>query len=799
MISNYILVALRSLKKNKLYSIINILGLTLGITACLLIGLYIWQETHYDAFHINKDRTMRVTMEYGNAGNVNKTAYTGTKVGPEFARNFPEIESFTRTIIGTRIIANGDKAFTEKNVLFADSAFFNIFSFRLLKGNPENCLDAPEKIVITEEMAKKYFGNEDAFGKTLKLGNTKDYVISGIVSSVPGNSQIHFDFVIPFINLSAAKQEEQWFTANYVTYLLLKEINQIEILQKKISQHLDDVSKKELFTDGSGYLTHHLEPLTSVHLHSSLDGLEPNGNIVYIYVLGIIACLIMLIAGVNYSNLATALSAGRATEVGIRKVMGATRSQLWKRFIGESFMTSLISLLLGIILTVLLLPYFNQIANASISLSLLFNPLAILLMIILTIVISLFAGAYPAFILSGAKLGNALKSGFRISTAGGTIRRSMIVFQFVVSVFLIIATIIVVAQLSYVRNKNLGYDKDHIVILPVDTKIKNGYEDFKQALALQPGVSAVSGSYESPTFIKWTDGITAETGKEKREISVNAIPADFDFTKVMGMKLIVGRDFNQADLLEMDTSNLGENYQYSFILNESAVAALGWTPENAIGQKINKGNAGTIRGVVKDFHFTSLHQAIGPLIIFLNPDMVQEIYLKTNSGNMKQTLSGIEKIWKERVPGRSFEYRFLDEDYNNLYKSEERTAQIFTLFAGQAILLACLGLFALSAFTTVQRTKEIGIRKVLGATIPQLMILLSREFLLLVGIAIIIAIPISWLAGNRWLADFAYRISITSWMFAIASGIALLIAFVAVSLQTIKAAKANPVKSLRAE
>jgi len=268
---------------------------------------------------------------------------------------------------------------------------------------------------------------------------------------------------------------------------------------------------------------------------------------------------------------------------------------------------------------------------------------------------------------------------------------------------------------------------------------------------------------------------------------------------VMGMKLIAGRDFNQADLLEMDTSNQGENYQYSFILNESAVAALGWTPENAIGQKINKGNAGTIRGVVKDFHFTSLHQAIGPLIIFLNPDMVQEIYLKLNKGNLKQTLSGIEKIWKERVPGRSFEYRFLDEDYNNLYKSEERTAQIFTLFAGLAILLACLGLFALSAFTTVQRTKEIGIRKVLGATIPQLMMLLSREFLILVGIAIIIAIPISWLAGNRWLADFAYRISISNWMFAIASGIALLIALLAVSLQTIKAAKANPVKSLRAE
>jgi len=799
MITNYILVAIRSLKKNKLYSIINILGLTLGITACLLIGLYIWQETHYDSFHLNKDRIMRVTMEIGAAGNVDKVAVTGTKVGPEFARKFPAVESFTRTIIGTRIIANGDKTFTEKNILFADSEFFNIFSFRLLKGNPHNCLDAPEKIVITEEMAKKYFGKEDALGKTLKLGNAKDYTVSGIAVSVPGNSQIHFDFVIPFINLNAAKQEEQWFTANYVTYLLLKNANQKESLQKQISQYLDEVSKKELFTDGSGYLTHHLEPLTSVHLHSSLDGLEPNGNIVYIYVLGIIACLILLIAGVNYSNLATAQSASRGTEVGIRKVMGATQSQLWTRFLGESVITTLISLVIGIILTILLLPYFNQVANASIPTSLLFHPMSILLMILLTFLISLFAGAYPAFILSGAKLGNVLKSGLRVTAAGGTLRKSMIVFQFVISVFLIIATIIVVSQLSYIQNKNLGYDKEQIVILPNDSKMKNGYIDFKHALARQVGVIAVTGAYESPTFIKWSDGITAETGKEKKDISVNAIPVDFDFTKVMGMQLIAGRDFNKADLLEMDTSNQGENYRYSFILNESAVAALGWTPENAIGQKINKGNIGTIRGVVKDFHFTSLHQAIGPLVIFLNPDMVQEIYLKLNSGNVKQTLSGIEKLWKERVPYRSFEYRFLDEDYNNLYKAEERTAQIFTLFAGQAILLACLGLFALSAFTTVQRTKEIGIRKVLGATVTQLMVLLSREFLILVAIAIIIAIPLAWLAGNSWLADFAYRISIGSWMFALASGIALLIALMAVSLQTIRAAKANPAKSLRSE
>jgi putative ABC transport system permease protein len=790
---------LRILLRNKLYSTINILGLTLGITACLLIGLYIWQETHYDAFHEKKDRIMRVTMEYGDAGNVNKVAVTGTKVGPEFARKFANVESFSRTIIGSRVIANGEKKFTEDKVLFADSAFFRIFSFDLLKGDREYCLNAPDKIVITETMARKYFGNDEALGKTLRIGNSKDHIISGIVSNIPGNSQIKFDFVIPFINLSAAKQEEQWFTANYVTYLLLNDAGQKDNLQKQVSQYLHEVSKKELFTDGSGYLTHHLEPLTSVHLQSTLDGLEPNGNITYIYVLGIIACLILLIAGVNYSNLATAQSASRGTEVGIRKVMGATRKQLLARFLGEAALTTFISLVLGILMAILLLPYFNQLANVSIPLVLLTKPVFFLCMILMVIVISLFAGAYPAFMLSGSKIGNILKSGLRVTTAGGAVRKSMIVFQFVTSVFLIIATIVVVKQLSFIKNKNLGFDKELIVVLPVDGKLQQGYEEYKRALSMLPGVKAVSGAYESPSFIRWSDGITAETGKEKKEISVKAIPVDFDFIKVMDMKLISGRDFNQADLLEMDTSQQRANYQYSFILNEKAVSEMGWSPEEALGKKIDKGGTGTIRGVVKDFHFTSLHQPIGPLVIFLAPDMVQETYVKLSEGNLQQHISGLENIWKERVPQSPFEFRFLDEDFNTLYKTEQRTAQIFSLFAGQAILLACLGLFALSAFTTVQRTKEIGIRKVMGATVTQLMFLLSREYLILVCLAIIIAIPLAWLAGNRWLADFAYRISISSWIFAIASGIALLIAFLSVSLQTMKAAKANPVNSLRSE
>ena len=799
MFKNYLVVALRSLKRNKAYSLINILGLTLGITACLLIGVYIWQETHFDRFHKNADRIMRVTMEYGNNGTINKVAVTGTKVGPEFARQFPAIESFTRTIIGNRVIANGDSKFTEKSVLFADPSFFEIFSFPLIKGNPVNCLSREEQIVITETMARKYFGNADPIGKTLRIADKQDYIVSAIAKEAPANSQIHFDFVIPFGNLRAAKQEEQWFTANYVTYLLLQNANQQVSVQNQIAAFMKQVSRKELFTDGSGYLTHNLEPLTKVHLYSSLNGLEPNGNITYIYVLAAIALLILFIAGVNYSNLATAISTTRGTEVGIRKVLGANQKQLWTRFLGESFILTIISLVLSLILTVSILPYFNSIAGTTIPYSILISPQSLAFMLFLLILISLFAGAYPAFILSANKAGDVLKSGLRVSASGGILRKGMIVFQFVIAVFLIIATIIVSSQLNYIRTKDLGYDKQSILILPADFKTSTGYDELKNILEQQPGIRSVSGAYESPSFVQWADGINAETIHGPKSVSVNAIPAQLDFIKTLGMNMVAGRDFNKADLSEMDTANNRANFKYSFIVNESAAQELGWSPEEAIGKTIQKGEPGIIKGVVKDFHFSSLHESIGPLVIFLAPDMVQQLFVKVDNRNLASLLSNMEKIWKQRLPHRPFEYRFLDEDYNSLYKTEQRTGQIFSVFALQAILLACLGLFALSAFVTVQRTREIGIRKVLGATVGQIVILLSKEFLILVGIGVIIAFPLALVAGKSWLNDFAYRIPINAWMFVWAAAIAIIIAFLSVSFQSLKAANSNPVKSLKVQ
>ncbi len=799
MLKSYFKIALRNLARHRLYSTVNIAGLTIGITACLLIGFYVWNELSFDRFHNNADRIVRVTMEYGAGGTVNKVAVTGTKVGPEFQRQFPEIEAFTRTIKGSRVITAGEKVFTENNVLFADSSFFSIFSFPLLQGDRNNCLDAPEKVVISEQTAIKYFGTADALGKTLKVANNPDMVVSGISGSIPGNSQIHFDMVMPFMNLGAAKMEEQWFTANYVTYLLLQGSDKINAVQQRVTAFMKDVSAKELFTEEKGYLTHHLEPLLSVHLYSSLAGLEPNGNLTSVYVMTIIAFLIMLIACVNYTNLAVAQSSGRSVEVGIRKVLGAKKNQLLFQFLGESFILTMVALLLSAILCIFLLPYFNSITGLSVSISILGNAGILVMVAGIALLVGVVSGIYPALVLSGTKLGTILKSGTRISNSGGMLRKTMIVFQFVVSVVLIASTIIITNQLGYIRNKDLGYDKDHILVMPADKKILDHYEDFKVSLSALPGINHVSAAYETPTYIEWSDGITAENGREKKEISVTAIPVDLDFIATMGMTLITGRDFNRSDLLLMDTSDNAKNYQHSFIVNEKAIEMLGWTPEEAIGKTISKGSPGIIRGVVRNFNFSSLHENIGPLVIFLGPGFTNQIFARVNGNNLPATIQTLESFWKERVPHRPFEYKFLDEEYTSMYANEQRTAQIFSLFSGLAIFLACLGLFALAAFTTMQRTKEIGIRKVLGASVPEIIVLLSKEFLILVSIAIIIAIPIAWYTGSKWLQDFAFRIQISWWMLLSAAVIAIIIAIFSVSLQALKAANANPVNSLRTE
>lgn len=799
MFRNYFKIAWRKIQKNKLYSFINILGLSTGLAACILIGLYVFNELSYDKFNTNSERIARVTMEYGGGGSSEQTAVTGNKVGPQLKRTFPQVESYVRMMKSSRVIANGTNAFDEKNILYADADFFKVFSFKLLQGNTSSALSDPYTIVLTKSIAKKYFGNENPIGKTLRVDDVRDYEITGIVADPPINSQIKYDILLSFNSLGASK-DEVWFNANYVTYLLLHESSQLPRLQQQITAYMKDVSKNELKMSNGDFLSLNLEPFEKVHLYSSLDsGLEPNGSIMYVYVLGIIALLILLIACVNYTNLSTAQSMQRSTEIGIRKVLGAGRSSLFWQYIGESAIITTVSIILAFLISIILLPLFSSVTGSNFSISNLLQPSSIIMVIAFGIVASFLAGAYPAFAMSRIGLVKILKSGFHGASSGGALRKSLIVFQFTISVFLIIVTIVVLRQLTFIQKKDLGFDKDQVLVLPVNNKMKAGYDALKKAISLNSGVLSVTGAYDDPVFVQWGDGITANNGKDQKSLSVTAMPVDLDFIKTMNMKIVAGTTFTPADFLLQDTSNNNKNYRNTFILNEKAVRDLGWTPEDAIGKTISKGQEGTIKAVVKDFHFSSMHTPIGPMVIFLDTSNIREILVKIKADNVASTLSALKATWNERVPFRPFEYHFLDESFEKIYTTEQRAGKVFTIFSLVAIILACLGLFALAAFTTLQRTKEIGIRKVLGADVSSIAFMVSKEFIMLIVIAILIASPIAWFLGNQWLQGFAYRTSLGWWIFIASGLVALFIALATVSYHAVKAARANPIKSLRTE
>ncbi len=799
MIKNYFKVAWRNFFKNKLYSFVNLVGLTTGLVACMLIGVYIWNELTYDQFHTNADRIVRVTSDLRISGTELQFAQTGTKVGPEFSRVFPQVAHYARTMKSSGSVSTGQQSFEEGNILYADADFFHLFSFPLRQGNAETALDAPQKVVLSSSTAKKYFGNTDPIGKTLKLnGGDREYEITGVTDDAPLNSQIQYDLIISFSSLNASKTEI-WGTANYITYLLLQDANQINPLATSISDYMRKVNQGEMGIPENDYWTFHLEPLKTVHLHSPLVGLESNGNMTYIYVLSVVAMLILLIACVNYTNLAVAQSASRGIEIGIRKVMGAGKPQLLNQFLGESALVTSLALVLAILISMALLPLFNTITGKSFTASVFLKPQFLLSATALTAVISLLSGVYPALILSSKKLVNILKSGLRLSHSGGGLRKGLIVFQFVIAIFLVATTLIVLNQISFIQNKKLGYDRSHVLVLPVDGKTHAVYGQLKDAFKSNPQVLSVTGAYEDPTSIGWGDGIRADDGSGPKELTLNATPVDLDYLQTMGMELTAGRDFIRSDFALQDTSNNYANYRASYILNEKAVMDLGWTPEEAIGKTISRGAPGTVVGVVKDFHFESLHTPIGPLLIFLDTTFVRQLFVKVKGEQLATTLAALENTWKSRIGHRPFDYHFMDDDFNALYKAEERIAGLFSVFAGIAIVLACLGLFALAAFTTTQRTKEIGIRKVLGADVGSIVVLVSRQFLILVGIAVLVATPLAWWAGNSWLADFAYRIDIGWWIFAFAGIIATLIALATVSFHAIRAAVASPVNSLRDE
>jgi putative ABC transport system permease protein len=582
--------------------------------------------------------------------------------------------------------------------------------------------------------------------------------------------------------------------------LLLRDHNSISQLQQQVNDYMKSTAvRKDAGVEGNNYLSYHLEPLTRVHLYSSLPGFEPNGSIRNIYIFSLIALLILIIACANYTNLATAQSAGRTAEIGMRKVMGASKKQVFIQFISESLIITLFAGALAIIISITLTPYFNNITGTQFSASAFLKPLPIAALIIFSILTSFFAGFYPALLLSGTEVIGVLKKGFSFTGGKNLLRKTLIIAQFSISAILIIFTIIILQQMNFMKTKDLGYNKDHIVVLPIGGKMLSDFQALKDAFSQVRGVESATASYETPEYVQWGDGISVTDEKGKHDISLNAMPVDLDFIKTLQMKLIAGRDFQQSDFAMMDTSNDYQNYHQPYLINETLAKKIGWTPEQAIGQTIEKGATGPVVGVIKDFNFSSLHDPVGPLLIFLNRDYSRDFMLRINGNDVPQTLSRLEMVWKQRITDRPFHYHFLDEDYNKLYQAEQRSSSLLSVAAMLAIILACLGLFGLAAFTTAQRTKEIGIRKVLGAHAGSITLLVSKNFLALVVIAIAIAIPLAWVIGNKWLQDFAYRINISWWVFLAAGAAALLIAFLTVSFHSIKAAMANPVKSLRTE
>ncbi|MEP7373280.1 MAG: ABC transporter permease [Chitinophagaceae bacterium] len=796
MIKNYLKIAWRSLWKNKTSSFINIAGLTTGLTCCLLMVLYMQHELNYDKFQQKGDRIVRVIMEYSfNGSPVTKGNFTSTKVLPSFKRNFPEVEDGVRMSDPDRLVKYEDKTFMEKKFLYADSTFFQVFSFPLLNGDPAQVLKSPNMVVLSQSAAKKYFGNDNPVGKVLQVSSNQDiYTVTGVAKDSPSESQIKFDFIASFSSLSAT-QEETYFNANYTTYLLLKNKAAISSLQEKIGSFM----KKEMSGDRGAYVNYELEPYTRVHLYSKYDGFEANSNITYIYIIAGIALLVLIIACFTYINLSTARSMERAKEVGIRKVSGAFRLQIFWQFISESFLLTTIALGLSFVLIALVLPAFSQLADKELLLSDMSRSSVLAAAVMISVTIALLAGSYPALILSKFQPVKVLKGAFKNTSSGIWLRKSLIVFQFVISVFLVAATIVIKGQMHYIQNKKLGYDRDHVIVMNIDQKIIDKIDLFKTELKTNPSILAVSKANNSPVNIAGGYSMNRADVSAAEGMNTRGNPIDDEYIKANGLQIIAGTDLSKQDILDASKDDESRNY-YHYIINESAARALGWQPGEAIGKKMFLGEQrpGEVKAVVKDFHFASLHNPIEPMVLFPG-GWGNTLIVKVSGQNLSQTIAFLQDKWKQTATLRPFEYRFMDEDFNKLYDSETRTAKVFNIFSAIAILLACLGLFGLSAYSAKQRIKEIGIRKVLGASAGNITVLLSNSFIKLVLVAFVIACPIAWFVMDKWLQDFAYRINISWWMFGLAGLLALLIALITVSFQAIKAAIANPVKSLRTE
>nr|WKN37783.1 ABC transporter permease [Tunicatimonas sp. TK19036] len=799
MIKHYLHVALRNLLKRPFYTTINILGLAIGMACTLLIAVYILQELSYDRFHEKADRIYRLAthLEVGESG------FVGAAVSPAVAQPFKEETPAVEMVVrmnqeGSKIFRKDDLTIKEDKVLVADPDFFRLFSFPLLVGNPESVLQEPNSVVMTQEVASKYFGEEEAVGQTIQMDG-QPFQITGIMEPTPPNSHFHFDIVYSFLSDPKSKIDN-WGKIDAHTYFLLREQASIE----EVEANLDPLLRKylreyEMFQEMGYTIEMFTQPLTDIHLHSQILGeFEANGNVKYLYVFGAIAAFILLIACINFMNLSTARSAERAKEIGVRKTMGSARLALVRQFLAESLIVSLFAVTLALGLAELLRIPFSNISEKSIQLPI-FTSWFLPAVLLLGCTVGVLAGSYPAFYLTKFKPVEVLRGKLRSDRKNIWLRNSLVVFQFIISIVLIVCTLMVHEQLQFIRNKDLGFDKENVVVLENAQALGSNTEAFQHSLMRLSEVQQVSftdvsplSGYNGTGFIPATqsDSSSGSTYRDEDALVLSNIMVSYDYLPTMGIQLKEGRNFSR------DIAS--DSAYHAIILNEQAVRTLGIN--NPIGNTVLIGGTyeAEVVGVVEDFHFKSLHTAVEPLVIVLS-DEQNFVEVKVASNHLSQTLAMLEEQWDLHADGTPFTYTFLDENFDALFRADQQVGMIFGGFTLLAILIACLGLLALAAFMAEQRTKEIGIRKVMGASVKSIVLLLSKDFTKLVVIAFAVAIPLAYWAVQQWLEDFAYKIDIGLTSFIIAGVLALLVALLTVSYQAFKAAMANPVKSLRNE
>jgi putative ABC transport system permease protein len=793
MFRNYLKTTIKYFNHHKFFSVINLIGLTTGLTVYYFAFLYVNFELSYDSFHRNADHIYRLSTDMKTASGIE---YRGSSapIGPTVKETFPEVRSATRILLDYLIVQNEKGLSNEEKIAYADSTLFSVFTFPLTLGDPSRVLNAPFNVVLSESSAAKYFGADNPIGKTLLINGKDRAYVTGVMKDMPQNSHFRVSMLVSMSTLLEAwnpSLENSWTYLRFYTYLILKDDQDAFALNQKLTGLMKAHTAREDIT----YLPS-LEPLINIYLHGKARGHRAGsavtGNLTNVYIFSLVAVFVLLIACVNFINLSTAFSMQRAKEIGIRKVMGASRTGLVFQFLVDAVFLSTIAFIFSLGLIVLILPLFNQISDKTVSLGIFEHPNYLGHLFFISVSAGVLSGLYPAFFLSSFQPSESLKGRFASSAKGITLRKTLVTSQFLISFVLLVATTVVFKQLDFMENQQLGFKKEHRLAIDFQFDDRAGSEGTKSSLTALPGVSIISSSSSLPGKPNHQLNTKLQTvGGEMPEFYFDAYFIDHNFLQQYGIEVIAGRHFSTQ--MVSDSAN-------AMIINEACARKLGYqNPDDVIGKRFSQwGRDGVIIGVVRDFHFQSFREEVRPLTFQLG-GISTFMTLTIVDADLSSSLSEIERKWKEIVPDIPISYFFTDEAYNSMYNSEKRFGQLFVCFVTIAIIIFCLGLFGLSAFSTVQRTKEIGIRKVLGSSTLSLVALLSRDFFKLIALALLFGIPLAWLTMERWLQEFAYRIDLSFWFFILASLILAFIAFLTMSFQIISAAKANPVKSLKTE